>query len=117
MTQQNAQDLPLLATVADGLNRLFGTHGERFVTLMRHGTLEVQLYAPRGTDPQKPHRRDELYIVAVGNGVFVRGDERVRFGPGDALFVPAGMAHRFEDFSDDFVTWVIFYGPDGGEEA
>jgi hypothetical protein len=22
---------------------------------------------------------------------------------------------RFEDFSDDFATWVIFYGPPGGE--
>ena len=22
---------------------------------------------------------------------------------------------RFENFSDDFVTWVVFYGPPGGE--
>jgi mannose-6-phosphate isomerase-like protein (cupin superfamily) len=39
----------------------------------------------------------------------------VRFGPGDALFVPAGMKHRFENFSDDFATWIMFYGPEGGE--
>jgi hypothetical protein len=26
------------------------------------------------------------------------------------LFVPAGMIHHFEKFSDDFATWVIFYG-------
>jgi hypothetical protein len=25
------------------------------------------------------------------------------------------MPHRFEDFTDDFATWVIFYGPEGGE--
>jgi len=31
------------------------------------------------------------------------------------LFVPAGVEHRFENFSDDFATWVIFYGPEGGE--
>jgi hypothetical protein len=24
--------------------------------------------------------------------------------------------HRFEEFTDDFYTWVIFYGPDGGEK-
>jgi mannose-6-phosphate isomerase-like protein (cupin superfamily) len=47
----------------------------------------------------------------------VNGDARFRFGPGDVLFVPAGVEHRFEDFSDDFVTWVVFYGPEGGEAA
>jgi hypothetical protein len=31
------------------------------------------------------------------------------------LFVPAGIEHRFYDFSDDFCTWVMFYGPEGGE--
>jgi len=35
--------------------------------------------------------------------------------PGDLLFVPAGIVHRFEDFTDDFATWVMFYGPEGGE--
>jgi hypothetical protein len=33
------------------------------------------------------------------------------------LFVPAGHEHRFEDFTPDFATWVIFYGPDGGESV
>jgi hypothetical protein len=32
------------------------------------------------------------------------------------LFVPAGVVHRFEDFSDDLAIWVMFYGPEGGEE-
>ena len=27
----------------------------------------------------------------------------------------AGITHRFEDFSDDLVVWVLFYGPEGGE--
>jgi len=39
----------------------------------------------------------------------------VAFAPGDMLFVPAKMEHRFEDFSADFATWVLFYGPTGGE--
>jgi hypothetical protein len=33
------------------------------------------------------------------------------------LFVPAGMDHRFVNFSGDFAAWVIFYGPAGGEKA
>ena len=28
---------------------------------------------------------------------------------------PLACVHRFEEFSDDFATWVMFYGPEGGE--
>ena len=62
-----------------------------------------------------PHDRDEVYIVVSGTGWFARGDERVAFRPGDALFVPAQDVHRFANFSPDFATWVMFYGPVGGE--
>ena len=53
--------------------------------------------------------------VISGTGTFVNGPRRHGFKPGDLLFVPAGTVHRFEDFSDDFSTWVVFYGPIGGE--
>ncbi|WP_420891155.1 cupin domain-containing protein [Minwuia thermotolerans] len=82
---------------------------------MEHGSMTLRYYAPKGRDPQTPHDQDEIYIVASGSGTFFMNGERVPFGPGDALFAPAGAEHRFEDFSDDFATWVIFYGPDGGE--
>jgi mannose-6-phosphate isomerase-like protein (cupin superfamily) len=87
----------------------------RFATLLQRGSMSVELYAPQGSDAQTPHHQDELYVVISGSGVFVNGDARHPFGPGDVLFVPAGVEHRFEDFSADFQTWVIFYGPDGGE--
>jgi len=99
----------------DGLARLPGPQGERFVELFRHGSLSVELYAPRQRDPQSPHTRDEVYSVVQGTGVFRNGPERHRFAPGDVLFVPAGVEHRFEEFSDDLVVWVFFYGPEGGE--
>lgn len=89
--------------------------GRRSAEVLQHGSLEVRYYAPKETDPQTPHDRDEVYVVAQGSGMFVRGAERVACGPGDMLFVPAGMEHRFEHFSDDFATWVMFYGPAGGE--
>ena len=104
-------------TVSDSLTRLPGPEGERFVELFKHGTLSVELYAPRGHDPQSPHTRDEVYAVVQGSGRFQNGPERHRFGPGDVLFVPAGVEHRFEDFTDDLVVWVFFYGPEGGESA
>lgn len=105
------------AHLADGLQRMAERGGKRFEVMLRHGTLRLGVYAPRGSDPQQPHEQDEAYIVMAGTGAFVRGDERIDFAPGDALLVPAGMTHRFEDFSDDFAVWVVFYGPDGGEPA
>jgi mannose-6-phosphate isomerase-like protein (cupin superfamily) len=89
--------------------------GERFVQALAHGTMSVELYAPIGTDPQTPHAQDELYFVHSGSGVFVIDDARHPFVAGDCFFVPAGIAHRFEQFTDDFSTWVVFWGPPGGE--
>ena len=83
--------------------------------LLEHGTMQLGFYQPAGIDPQRPHTRDEIYIVHSGSGFFVCGDERKPFEPGEALFVPAGVDHRFEEFSGDFAAWVIFYGPQGGE--
>lgn len=105
------------ATVAESLRLLPGEGGERFVKVLEHGSMEVEIYAPQGTDPQTPHSRDELYFVVSGSGEFVNGPDRHSFGPGDALFVPAGVEHRFENFTQDFATWVVFYGPEGGEMA
>jgi mannose-6-phosphate isomerase-like protein (cupin superfamily) len=75
------------------------------------GDLEIRLYAPQGHDPQTPHDRDELYVVASGQGQFRVGDRVDAFAPGALLYVAAHESHRFEDFSDGFAAWVVFYGP------
>jgi mannose-6-phosphate isomerase-like protein (cupin superfamily) len=102
-------------SLKEALLRVPGPEGQRFASAFQHGSLLVEVYAPRGIDPQKPHTRDELYIVVQGSGQFVSGTTRLPVGPNDVLFAPAGVEHRFEDFSDDLVVWVIFYGPEGGE--
>lgn len=103
--------LPLAAARA----RLGAQPGALFTELLRHGSLDVEIYAPRGVDEQQPHSRDELYVVASGAGDFVVDGRRDRFGPGDLIFAPARMPHRFENFSADLAVWVMFYGPEGGE--
>ncbi|MEO5627147.1 MAG: cupin domain-containing protein [Dokdonella sp.] len=107
------------ATIAfdAALAQLPTAEGKRFVTLFEHGTLALELYAPRGHDPQQPHTRDELYVVAQGAGTFLCSGVRTSFKAGDALFVPARAVHRFEDFNDDLAVWVMFYGPEGGENS
>ncbi len=99
-------------TARSGLGR--GIDGEE------KATTGLRYYAPRGRDEQTPHDQDELYIVVAGQGMFAIGEteaslERQPFRVGDVLFAPAGLVHRFENFSDDFATWVVFWGPKGGE--
>jgi len=105
------------ATIAEALARLPGPQGERFVEVFEHGSLSVEVYAPRGSDPQQPHTRHEVYVVIEGSGDFIVRDSRQPFSPGDLLFAAAGETHRFENFGDDLILWVIFYGPEGGEAA
>jgi mannose-6-phosphate isomerase-like protein (cupin superfamily) len=102
--------------LGDAVDALPAAPAEQYTIVFRHGTLEAGLYAPRGTDEQTPHTRDEAYVVVKGTGQFVCGATRRPFGPGEFLFVPAGVTHRFERFTADLAVWVIFYGPPGGEQ-
>ncbi|MCF8247733.1 MAG: cupin domain-containing protein [Saprospiraceae bacterium] len=83
--------------------------GKPFVTLLEDGRMYVEVYQPKKFDLQKPHDQDEIYVVISGSGTFFNNGERRPFAAGDLLFVPAGVEHRFEDFTDGFATWVVFY--------
>jgi mannose-6-phosphate isomerase-like protein (cupin superfamily) len=84
-----------------------GRSAEAFVD----GELEIR-FTPHPTNgPQKPHQSDEVHIIAAGNG-FYRAEGKVTpVGPGDMCFAAAHAEHGFEDFTDDFAIWIIFYGP------
>jgi mannose-6-phosphate isomerase-like protein (cupin superfamily) len=101
---------------ADALAKGPPPKGNLAVPIFAHGSMEAELYTPIAIDPQKPHERDEIYVVSRGVGVFFDGAYRHDVGVGSFIFVAAGQTHRFEDFSDDFAVWVFFYGPIGGEQ-
>jgi len=122
MANHPAQPLPGLpfapeqkVTVEEALAQLPGPQGERFVEVFKHGSLVVEILAPPSPVPLPPHTRDEVYVVVHGTGELMNGGRRLRIGPGDFLFVPAGVEHHFENFSDDLTIWALFYGPEGGE--
>ena len=91
--------------------------GNLAIPVFAHGSLEAELYAPVDHNLQRPHERDEIYVVARGRGTFFDGTARHHVEAGAFLFVAAGEVHRFEDFSSDFAVWVFFYGPTGGERG
>lgn len=73
---------------------------------------DVEFYEPRGEDVQKPHKRDELYFIARGSGTLRVENHDFHCSAGDAVFVGAHTTHRFSQFTDDFATWVVFFGPE-----
>ncbi len=97
-------------TVQEALERLADTDALSTV-LIEHPAYDVRIYKPEKVDNQKPHTRDEVYVIASGTGDFVLGNETQSFKTGDLIFVPANAEHRFINFSDDFSAWVVFFGP------
>lgn len=102
-------------STAEAIRKVRESVDGQYAVLLENGSMELGYYKPDGIDRQQPHEQDEIYIVQSGHGRFERGDEVIEFEAGDALFVAAGISHRFVDFSADFATWVVFYGPPGGE--
>ncbi len=102
-------------TVGAALQQVAQSPDRAYGVLLAYGSMELGYYKPDGVDPQTPHDQDEIYVVQSGRGHFVLEGDRQPFEAGEALFVPAGATHRFEDFTEDFAAWVVFYGPEGGE--
>jgi mannose-6-phosphate isomerase-like protein (cupin superfamily) len=101
-------------STAQGLARL-AQSDTLFIEVFKHGTLVAEVYKPTHVDLQTPHTRDEIYVIISGSGDFFLEGNVCRFQAGDFLFVPAFKEHRFLNFTEDFSTWVFFYGAEGGE--
>lgn len=84
----------------------------RSAEILIDGDMEIRFSARPTDGPQVPHERDELYIVAAGTARYRAEDRVSEVGPGDLLFAAARAQHGFEDISEDFCVWVIFYGPE-----
>lgn len=104
-------------TIAEAIDKLNKEANQKFTTLIKHGSMSVEYFAPKEIDTQQPHQQDEIYVVASGTSQFYRNNEVINCRKGDVIFVPAKMEHRFINFTEDFATWVIFYGIEGGESA
>ena len=102
-------------TAEEGLREVLQQEEFPFAVMMKHGNMTIEYFAPQEVDTQTPHKQDEIYVIIKGHSTFYRNGERISCKKNDILFVPARMEHYFENFSDDFATWVIVYGPDGGE--
>jgi mannose-6-phosphate isomerase-like protein (cupin superfamily) len=88
---------------------------EHAVIAFRRGPLDIALSFPVRPRRQTPHAQDEIYFIIRGRGWLIHDGKRDPFESGDLLFVAAGIEHQFEDISEDFAIWRVFYGPEGSE--
>src|SRR3954452_2638955 len=89
-----------------------------YLEFIRRPDLSVGLYVlpAGGRDMQTPHGEDEAYYVVTGTGSFTAGEESRRIGPGDTIFVAAGVPHRFHDIEEE-LRLIVAFGPAEGSRG
>ncbi len=92
------------------IDRERAASGKLYREFLRVPSMSAGLYvlAPGATDPQKPHREDEMYYVVRGRGRFQAGQEDREVSPGTVLFVGAEVEHRFYDVAEELAVLVFF---------
>jgi mannose-6-phosphate isomerase-like protein (cupin superfamily) len=92
------------------LDRQRKQSGKLYREFLRVPSMSAGLYvlAAGFTDPQSPHREDEVYYVVRGRARFRAGDEDREIASGDVLFVAKNVEHRFHDITEELALLVFF---------
>lgn len=86
--------------------------GRLYQEFLRVPALSAGVYvlAAGATDPQSPHKEDELYYVVRGRGRMRVADEEKIVKAGSVIFVAAEVEHRFFDISEE-LELLVFFAP------
>ncbi|MEW2494684.1 cupin domain-containing protein [Streptomyces nodosus] len=85
-----------------------------YLQFLRERNMSVGLYAldAGDSDPQQPHRQDEVYFVVSGRGSITVGTETTQVARGSVVYVPAGTVHKFHHITEDLRVLVVFSPPE-----
>ncbi len=91
--------------------------GERWHEFLRVPDLSMGLYVlPAGdSDPQQPHREDEVYYVVSGRGQIRVADEDRAVQSGSVVYVAKGVEHRFHTI-EETLQILVFFAPAEGSQ-
>ncbi|HSS95952.1 MAG TPA: cupin domain-containing protein [Terriglobales bacterium] len=94
------------------LNESQKKSGKRYFEFLRIPAMSAGIYTlPVGaTDPQSPHREDELYYIVRGRARMKAGNEDQLVTAGSVIFVAAGVEHRFYDIEEE-LSVLVFFAP------
>jgi mannose-6-phosphate isomerase-like protein (cupin superfamily) len=84
--------------------------GQLYLEFLRVPALSAGVYAlPAGQpDPQQPHNEDEVYYVVSGRSMIRVAEEDRQVQAGSAIYVAAGVEHRFHNITEDLQILVFF---------
>jgi mannose-6-phosphate isomerase-like protein (cupin superfamily) len=84
--------------------------GQRYLEFLRLPAMSAGVYvlAAGSTDPQTPHKEDEMYYVVRGRARMRVGTEDQAISAGGVIFVAANVDHRFHDITEELVVLVFF---------
>jgi mannose-6-phosphate isomerase-like protein (cupin superfamily) len=94
----------------DDLTRQRAEKNKLYFEFLRVPAMSAGVYVlPSGaTDPQKPHREDEMYYVVRGRARMQIGSEHSEVRAGSVIFVEAEVEHRFYDILEELEVLVFF---------
>lgn len=94
----------------DELKQRQGRSQKAYFEFLRVPAMSAGLYvlAAEASDPQKPHREDEMYYVVRGRARFRAGEEDRDVSAGSVIFVAAEVEHRFYDVVEELAVLVFF---------
>jgi len=92
------------------ISRERAAKGRLYLEFLRVPAMSAGVYLlPKGgTDPQKPHREDEMYYVVRGRARMKIGTEDAEVRAGSVIFVEAEAEHRFYDIQEELEVLVFF---------
>ena len=70
-------------------------------------TAGVYALPSRGSDPQTPHKQDEMYYVVSGRARMQAGNVDQAVAAGSVIFVEANLEHRFYDVQEELSVLVF----------
>jgi mannose-6-phosphate isomerase-like protein (cupin superfamily) len=93
----------------DAVKRRLAESGGGYEVVHESAGLELGVYVLVAPEPdrQQPHEDDEVYVVLEGSGVLDVAGTPVDLREGHAVFVPAGVEHRFSGY-EQLSVLVIF---------
>lgn len=93
--------------------------GQRWAEFLRVESMSAGIYTlpAGGEDLQRPHGEDEAYLVLRGRAMIEVGGEERPVGPGDLIYVPARLSHRFFAIAEELALLVFFAPAEGTAEA
>lgn len=99
-----------MATTLAEVTAAHAAAGQLWHEFLRVEALSAGLYVlePGASDPQLPHREDELYVVVQGRGALRVGELDYLVQAGSIVFVAAQAAHHFHSIVERLEVLVFF---------